>query len=86
MKKSALHLACGLAAALLLTGCTVTTYQSPTGETFSRVALGSKTSVGELSVEADPAGVRKLKIKGYANDQAEVAAAITEAAVRAATK
>ena len=33
---------------------------------------------------ADAAGVRSLKLKQYSNDHTETAAAVTEAAVRAA--
>lgn len=68
----------------ILTGCTITNYQSPNGEKFTRLAVGSKTSVGELSVSGDTNGVRSLRLKSYANDATETAAAITEAAVRAA--
>lgn len=75
---------CLAAAALLHTGCTVTKYESATGEKFSRYAVGNRTSVGEMSVVADTAGVRTFQLKGYSNDQAEVAGAVTEAAVRAA--
>lgn len=69
---------------LLATGCTLTSYHSPRGETFTRIAIGSSTSVGELAVAGDTNGVRSLNLKSYANDQTQTAAAITEAAVKAA--
>jgi hypothetical protein len=77
---------CALSALLLLPACTVTKYTAPSGETFSRYAVGNKTSVGELSIDADAHGVRSVQMKGYSNDQAEVAGAVTAAAVRAALK
>ena len=83
MRKICLPFVCIL---VLTAGCTVTSYTSPTGEKFSRTAIGTKTSVGELSVAADAGGVRSLKLKQYSNDHTETAAAVTEAAVRAALK
>jgi hypothetical protein len=51
--------------ALCVTGCTILSYQSPTGEHFTRSSLGSKTSIAHLTFEANTNGVRKLQLKGY---------------------
>src|SRR6266404_4776040 len=45
--------------ALLLCGCQVLTYSSPTGERFTRSSLGSTTSLSSLSVVADTNGLRR---------------------------
>jgi hypothetical protein len=77
---------CILAAAVILTGCTVTRYAAPTGETFSRTSFGTRLSVGELTVTAGTNGVRTITIKGYANDQVEAIGVAVDAAVSAAVK
>jgi hypothetical protein len=69
---------------LLLTGCTFTGYRAANGEQFTRVAIGSKTSVGELRVSGDTNGVKTLLLKSYSNDQVEALSAVTEAAVKGA--
>ena len=65
-------------------GCTVLSYRSPQGERFSRVAFGSTTSLSSLVVEADTNGVRRVELRGYANDNTQALGVVTEAAVRAA--
>ena len=65
------------AAALILllavTGCVKTVIRSPDGWQFERVAVGNKTSVGEITI---PVGTNTARIRGYANDQTELAEAI----------
>ncbi len=73
-----------LAVALLaLTGCVSTHFETKDGVKFDRTAFMNKTGIG--SVEFEPA-TGKVKMKGYANDQTEMVAAVTEAAVRGATQ
>jgi hypothetical protein len=72
--------------AALLSGCQVLTYQSPSGETFSRTSLGAHTTVAALVVETSTNGVRRLELRGYQNDTAQALTAVTEAAVRAAVQ
>lgn len=69
--------------ALGLTACNVTRYASPTGERFTRYAIGAKTSVQSLTVEGTTNGLRSVRLEGYQSDTAATAAACTEAAVRA---
>lgn len=70
--------------ALLNTGCISTTFTSPDGMSFKRVAVGNKTTFGNLLLETTTNGVRRIQLKGYSNDQVEALSAVTEAAVRAA--
>src|SRR6266481_8596629 len=70
--------------ALLLCGCQVLTYSSPTGERFTRSSLGSTTSLSSLSVVADTNGLRRVELRGYTNDSANTLGLVTEAAVKAA--
>lgn len=68
-------------------GCTVTTYKSPAGAEFSRMSLGTKQAITGLEVRINPeTGEQSLVVKSYSNDQAEVAAAVVQAAVQAAAK
>ena len=64
-------------------GCTSLTYTGPSGEHFSRRALGSKTAISALTVETATNGVRRVELRGYMNDSTQALGAITEAAVRA---
>ena len=68
----------------LFCGCTVLTYRSPSGEQFTRAALGSTTALSSLSVESDTNGLRHVELRGYNTDQSQALGAVTEAAVRAA--
>ena len=68
----------------ILTACSVVTYRSPSGERFSRGAIGANTSVSSLSVEADTNGVRRVQMQGYQNDSSQALGIVTEAAVKAA--
>ncbi len=69
---------------LVLCGCTVLTYTSPSGERFARSSLGAKTSVSGLTIETDTNGVRRVELRGYRNDTQQAMGAVTEAAVRGA--
>jgi hypothetical protein len=69
---------------LLAAGCTVVSYRNEHGERFSRVALGARTSITSLAVEAQSNGVRRIELRGYQNDAAQALSTVTEAAVRAA--
>jgi hypothetical protein len=68
----------------LLCGCQVLTYTSPTGERFTRSALGAKLSISRLAVSSDTNGLRKVEMQGYVGDSTQALGIITEAAVRAA--
>ena len=68
----------------LLTGCTILSYKSPTGEHFTRTSLGGKTSISHLTVESKTNGVHKVDLRGYKDDTTEALGTITDAAVRAA--
>jgi hypothetical protein len=72
------------AAALLLSGCQVLTYHSPTGERFTRSSMGSSTAISSLTVEANTNGFRRVKLQGYTNDSTTALGTVTEAAVKAA--
>jgi hypothetical protein len=83
------RVAAGLRAAcsallLVASGCQVLTYTGPGGERFTRASLGGNTSVASLAVESDTNGVRRVELKGYANDSSQALGTVTEAAVRAA--
>ena len=71
---------------LLATGCQVLTYTSPTGEQFSRAALGTTTAVSSLTVETGTNGLRRVELHGYQNDAAQALSAVTAAAVSAAVQ
>jgi hypothetical protein len=69
---------------LLVGGCTLLTYTSPSGERFTRGSLGANTSLSSLTFEAGTNGVRRVDLRGYQNDSTQALGAVTEAAVRAA--
>lgn len=66
------------AAALLASGCNHISYKR--GDvSFSRTAFGSKTTIGDLSVDVDPAnGVLHLGLKGYESDQVQAIGAVAK--------
>jgi hypothetical protein len=68
----------------LLCGCQVLTYTGPNGERFSRLAVGTSTSVASLKVESGTNGLRQVELRGYQNDATQALATVTEAAVKAA--
>ena len=68
----------------LFTGCTITSYRSPSGERFTRSSLGANTSLHSLAFEANTNGLRRVELHGYQNDSAQALGAVTEAAVRGA--
>ena len=69
---------------LSATGCTVLSYRSPSGETFTRSSLGANASIQSLSLEADTNGLRRVELRGYQSDATQALGVITEAAVKAA--
>lgn len=69
---------------IFLTGCTFDRYSSPHGGQFTRLAIGNTTSISSLEVTPQTNSAPKLVLKGYQNDQAQTAGAITEAAIKAA--
>ena len=74
------------AAALLAaaTGCTHTAYVDPkTGAKFSRTSVGTTQSIGAIRVTSGADGVRSLTVEGYTNEQAQIAGAVVEAAIKA---
>lgn len=73
-----------LAAAALGAGCTVVTYRNPDGEQFSRLAVGSRTSLSGLAIETGTNGVRRVELRGYQHESTQALGTLTEAAVRAA--
>lgn len=72
-----------LAAATLclatLSGCVYTRYEGKDGVKMTRVSFFGNQSAGSVDLQ-------KGTIKGYQSEQAEAAAAVVEAAVRAAVK
>lgn len=70
-------------ASALLSGCVSTHVEMPNGVKLDRTALFNKTGIGKIKFNPT-AGA--FEMTGYANDQTELAAAVTEAAVRGATQ
>ena len=73
-----------LVLSIVLTGCTVLTYSSPTGERFTRCAVGANTTISSLRLDAGTNGERRVELQGYSNDSSQALATVTAAAVRAA--
>lgn len=61
---------------LALSGCVATKVKAPDGVELNRVALGLKTEISEISY--DPV-TKKFVMKGYKNDQAQIAEAVANA-------
>lgn len=72
-----------LVAAVLLAGCTTTTYIDPSGARFSRTSFLNRQSAGRVEVRA---GDKTLVIEGYTNEQTETAAAVAGAVTRELTR
>lgn len=71
------------ACALGASACTHTAYVDPTtGAKFTRTSIGTTQSIGAIRVEADGAK-RSLHVEGYTNEQAQIAGAVVEAAIKA---
>lgn len=69
---------------LVFTGCTHTAYVDPTtGAKFTRTSIGTTQSIGAIRVEADASGRKSLTVEGYTNEQAQIAGAVVEAAIKA---
>jgi len=69
---------------MTMTGCSVLTYSSPTGERFTRSSLGTSAAIQSLAVDADTNGIRHVELKGYTNNQSDALSAVTQAAIKAA--
>lgn len=74
-----------LLAVVAATGCTHLNYTSPTGEQFSRTALGLNVSMGSLDVLTDTNGIRSVSLRGYMSDSTATAAAIAEGVAKGVT-
>lgn len=72
-----------LAASLVSSGCTSTSYTDPSGAKFSRISLLNSQAAQELTVKA---GDKELTLKGYTSEQAAVASSVVSAAIKAAIK
>ena len=84
MKKSLFPSLASAACAALLAGCSLLTYRSPSGETFTRSSLGANASIQSLAIEAGTNGLRRVELRGYQSDSSQALGVITEAAVKAA--
>ena len=73
-----------IGSSMLVSGCQVLTYSSPTGERFSRSSLGANTSLQSLAVEANTNGLRRVELRGYTTDNTQALGTVTDAAIRAA--
>jgi hypothetical protein len=73
-----------LAVAFACTGCQALRYTGPSGERFSRVVIGTQTTLSELEVRTDTNGLRTIRLQGYQSDSSRALGVITEAAVRGA--
>ena len=69
---------------LLSSGCALVRYHGPEGESFSRIALGTRTGLSSLLVQTGTNGTRTVELRGYNTDSLSALGAVTEAAVRAA--
>lgn len=83
MKRLLLLLSAFLLSAVF-SGCTHTSYVDPkTGGKFSRTSIGTTQSIGAIRVTTGADGVRSLTVEGYTNEQAQIAGAVVEAAIKA---
>jgi hypothetical protein len=69
---------------LAVSGCSLVSYTSPSGERFTRSSLGANTSISSLLIESGTNGARRVELRGYQNDASQALATMTEAAVRGA--
>lgn len=74
------HLLCLAAGVLFISGCTSVKYGEVTYTSFL-----NKKAISELDITVD-GDKKRVKLKGYRNDQVEALTAITEAAVHSAVK
>jgi hypothetical protein len=82
-RKSFLLLSLACLSLLAGSGCAVMRYSGPEGESFSRVALGTRTGLSSLVVQTGTNGIRTIELRGYNTDSLSALGAVTEAAVRA---
>lgn len=73
--------------ALACAGCTTTTYErTEHGVKFTRSSFGTKQSISEIDVQTNPqTGAQSLQVKGYSNEQTEIAAAVASSVAKALT-
>ncbi len=71
-----------LCALVGLTGCTVTKYTDPSGASFSSTSFLNRRNIDKVEVKA---GDKSLLVEGYANEQAELAAAVASSVAKALT-
>jgi hypothetical protein len=73
-----------LCVALFGGGCSAISYRDPsTGAEFKSTSFLNKRAIGELEVEAAAGGDKKIRMKGYANEQTEAVAAVAGAVASA---
>lgn len=68
-----------IAAAPLLGGCVYTSYTDLSGRKLTRVSVFGNQSIGKIDLT-------KGTMEGYTSEQAQIAGAVVEAAVKAAVK
>ncbi len=83
-RKLFLFLTCSSLVGLLSSGCALMRYHGPDGESFNRVAIGTRTGLSSLLVQTGTNGTRTVELRGYNTDSLSALGAVTEAAVRAA--
>lgn len=71
-----------LIALVSLSGCTIIKYQDPSGATFHSTSFLNRRNIDKVEAKA---GEKSLVIQGYANDQAELAAAVASSVAKALT-
>lgn len=69
-------------AAILFSGCTSLSYQSPDGTKVSAVSVLNKRSISKASFDPKTG---KLVVEGYASEQTEQLAAVAAAVAQAVT-
>lgn len=79
MKTALLRSAIALILAASLSGCVYTKYTDTAGRSLTRISVFGNQSVGKVDLS-------KGTIEGYQSEQAEIAQAVVNAAVRAAVK
>lgn len=84
MKTKSLILCVLTVSAVLLTGCTSTTYTDPSGATFKRVSFLNRQNIGKVEAKAGEKE-KSFVIEGYSNEQTELAAAVASSVAKALT-
>lgn len=79
------RIALALLTLLATSACTHTSYTDKDGNKFTRTSLGTTQNIGKIEVTAS-ATEKHLVVDGYANEQAQVASAVVNAALSAIKK